>query len=40
VVFVIAMVAGMALYEAADRLLRGRRRRRVPRDRSDVAGDA
>lgn len=40
VVFVIAMLAGMALYEAADRLLRGRRRRRVPRDLSDVAGDA
>jgi uncharacterized membrane protein YedE/YeeE len=40
VVFVIAMLAGMALYEAADRLLDARRRRRVPRDRSDVAGDA
>jgi hypothetical protein len=40
VVFVIAMLAGMALYEAADRILRGRRRRRVPRDLSDVAGDA
>ena len=40
VVFVISMIAGMALYEAADRLLRARRRRRVPRERSDVAGDA
>ena len=40
VVFVIAMIAGMALYEAADRLWRGRRRRRVPRHRTDVAGDA
>ena len=40
VVFVIAMIAGMALYEAADRLLHARRRRRVPRERSDVAGDA
>ena len=40
VLFVIAMIAGMALYEAADRLLHARRRRRVPRERSDVAGDA
>ena len=40
VLFVIAMIAGMALYEAADRLLHVRRRRRVPRERSDVAGDA
>ena len=40
VVFVIAMVAGMALYEVVDRLFQARRRRRVPRDRSDVAGDA
>ena len=40
VLFVIAMIAGMALYEAADRLLYARRRRRVPRERSDVAGDA
>ena len=40
VVFVIAMLAGMALYESADRLFHARRRRRVPRERSDVAGDA
>jgi len=40
VVFVIAMIAGMALYEAADRRLHARRKRRVPRNRSDVAGDA
>lgn len=40
VVFVIAMLAGMALYEAADWLVDARRRRRVPRNRSDVAGDA
>ncbi|MGH8699632.1 MAG: YeeE/YedE family protein [Burkholderiales bacterium] len=40
VVFVIAMIAGMALYEAADRLFHARRRRRVPRELSDVAGDA
>lgn len=40
VVFVIAMIAGMALYEAVDRLLHPRRRRRVPRELSDVAGDA
>jgi uncharacterized membrane protein YedE/YeeE len=40
VVFVIAMLAGMALYEAVDRFFYARRRRRVPRERSDVAGDA
>ena len=40
VVFVIAMVAGMALYESADRVFHARRRRRVPREFSDVAGDA
>ena len=40
VVFVVAMIAGMELYEAADRILHARRRRRVPRERSDVAGDA
>jgi uncharacterized membrane protein YedE/YeeE len=40
VVFVIAMVAGMALYEAADRHFHARRRRRIPRELSDVAGDA
>jgi hypothetical protein len=40
VVFVVAMIAGMALYEAADRLFHARRRRRVPRELSDVAGDA
>ncbi len=40
VVFLVAMIAGMALYEAADRLFQARRRRRVPRELSDVAGDA
>jgi uncharacterized membrane protein YedE/YeeE len=40
VVFVVAMIAGMALYEAEDRLLHARRRRRIPRELSDVAGDA
>jgi len=40
VVFVVAMIAGMALYEAADRHFHARRRRRVPRELSDVAGDA
>lgn len=40
VVFVAAMIAGMALYEAEDRLFHARRRRRVPRELSDVAGDA
>lgn len=40
VVFVIAMIAGMALYESADRVFHARRRRRVPREFSDVAGDA
>jgi uncharacterized membrane protein YedE/YeeE len=40
VVFVAAMIAGMALYEAADRHFHARRRRRVPRELSDVAGDA
>jgi len=40
VVFVIAMLAGMALYETADRFFHARRRRRVPRELSDVAGDA
>jgi len=40
VVFVVAMIAGMALYEAEDRLFHARRRRRVPRELSDVAGDA
>jgi uncharacterized membrane protein YedE/YeeE len=40
VVFVIAMIAGMALYEAEDRLFHARRRRRIPRELSDVAGDA
>jgi hypothetical protein len=40
VVFAIAMLAGMALFEAVDRVFHARRRRRVPRDRSDVAGDA
>jgi hypothetical protein len=40
VVFVIAMIAGMALYEAADRHFHARRRRRTPREFSDVAGDA
>ena len=40
VVFVIAMIAGMALYETADRFFHARRRRRVPRELSDVAGDA
>jgi hypothetical protein len=39
VVFVAAMIAGMALYEAADRHFHARRRRRVPRELSDVAGD-
>jgi hypothetical protein len=39
-VFLAAMIAGMALYEAADRLFQARRRRRVPREFSDVAGDA
>jgi uncharacterized membrane protein YedE/YeeE len=40
VVFVIAMIAGMALYEAFDRHFHARRRRRTPRELSDVAGDA
>ena len=40
VVFVVAMIAGMVLYEAADRLFHARRRRRIPRELSDVAGDA
>ena len=40
VVFVIAMIAGMALYESVDRVFHARRRRRLPRDFSDVAGDA
>lgn len=40
VVFVVAMIAGMALYEAVDRRFHARRRRRVPRELSDVAGDA
>lgn len=40
VVFVAAMIVGMALYEAEDRLFHARRRRRVPRELSDVAGDA
>ena len=40
VVFVAAMIAGMALYEAADRHFHARQRRRVPRELSDVAGDA
>ena len=40
VVFVIAMIAGMALFEAQDRVFHARRRRRVPRELSDVAGDA
>ena len=40
VVFVVAMIAGMALYEAEDRLFNARRRRRIPRELSDVAGDA
>jgi uncharacterized membrane protein YedE/YeeE len=40
VVFLVAMIAGMALYEAADRLFHARRRRRIPRELSDVAGDA
>jgi len=40
VVFLVAMIAGMALYEAADRLFHARRRRRTPRELSDVAGDA
>ena len=40
VVFLVAMIAGMALYEAADRHFHARRRRRVPRELSDVAGDA
>jgi len=40
VVFVVAMIAGMALYEAADRHFHARRRRRIPRELSDVAGDA
>ena len=40
VVFTVAMIAGMALYEAADRRFHARRRRRVPRELSDVAGDA
>jgi uncharacterized membrane protein YedE/YeeE len=40
VVFVIAMIAGMALYEIVDRIWNARRRRRVPRELSDVAGDA
>ena len=39
VVFMVAMIAGMALYEAADRRFHARRRRRVPRELSDVAGD-
>jgi len=40
VVFVVAMIAGMALYEALDRRFHARRRRRIPRELSDVAGDA
>lgn len=40
VVFTVAMIAGMAFYEAADRRFHARRRRRVPREFSDVAGDA
>lgn len=40
VVFLVAMIAGMALYEAADRYFHARRRRRTPRELSDVAGDA
>ena len=40
VVFLVAMIAGMALYEAADRHFYARRRRRTPRELSDVAGDA
>jgi uncharacterized membrane protein YedE/YeeE len=40
VVLLVAMIAGMALYEAADRLFHARRRRRTPRELSDVAGDA
>jgi len=40
VVFVVSMIVGMALYEAEDRLFHARRRRRVPRELSDVAGDA
>lgn len=40
VVFLVAMIAGMALYEAADRHFHARRRRRTPRELSDVAGDA
>jgi uncharacterized membrane protein YedE/YeeE len=40
VVFVVAMIAGMALFEAEDRLFHARRRRRVPRELSDVAGEA
>jgi hypothetical protein len=40
VVLLVAMIAGMALYEAADRLFHARRRRRIPRELSDVAGDA
>jgi len=40
VVFVIAMIAGMALYESVDRVVHARRRRRLPREFSDVAGDA
>jgi hypothetical protein len=40
VVFLISMIAGMALYEAEDRLFHARRRRRIPRELSDVAGDA
>src|SRR5574341_1105596 len=35
VVFVIAMIAGMALYEALDRHFHARRRRRTPRELSD-----
>jgi uncharacterized membrane protein YedE/YeeE len=40
VVFVVAMIVGMALYEAFDRHFHARRRRRVPRELSDIAGDA
>ena len=40
VVFLVAMIAGMALYEAANRHFHARRRRRTPRELSDVAGDA
>lgn len=40
VVFLVAMIAGMALYESADRYFHARRRRRTPRELSDVAGDA